>query len=1121
MRARQRKFLAYLAAPVLVGASVLFRNAILGSTGEPESDLLLSAVAIAGALGGIGPALVATALSLLEEIYFQTEPVRTFLVPRHRDQVELTLFLASGVAIAITFEILRRLRQREATVRRTLLMITRCNEAILRARTEEQLYADICHVIVDVGGYRMCWVGLAEQDERRTVRPVAHAGHEDGYLGLVDIIWADEPRGRGTTGTAIRERRMVVGQDFSTDPSMMPWRVEAHRRGYRSVTSLPLLREGEVLGAIVMYSREAAAFTGDELGYLAKLTDDVAFGVTVLRQAQARERAVAEKRRAEHKSEERERFLANVLATSLDAFWVVDTTGQMLEVNDAACSMLGFTQEELLARNIGDVEDAMGAEEIASRMESLLRTGGARFESRHHRKDGGVIEVDVSATLVPYDGGRVVAFIRDVTDRRRAEEALQRAQRTLLLITRCGEAILRGSTEEEMFGEVCRVIVETGGYRMAWVGTAENDEHKTVRPVAHAGHEAGYLRDIDVVWADEPRGRGPTGTAIRENRIVVGPDFADEPMLRPWSKAALERGYKTSTAVPLVHGEEKVGVITMYSGDPTVWTDDELGLLRQMADDLAFGVQSIRRRVARDQAVAGRASAVQALSTEQERFQRLIERSSDLTLVLDRRGRIQFASPACQEILGLSPTDLAGSEALDHIHPEDHTAARKAMAEVLTPSRASSRVELRVRRLDGAYALVDSNLRNLLDVPGIEGVVVNNRDVTERNRLREQFQQAQKLESIGRLAGGVAHDFNNLLTVILACGEDVRRSIQEGAVPDPDCAGDILDAAHRASDVTKQLLSFARKQVIHPAALDLNKVIRASEKLLRRVIGADVQIVTRLQPDLWTVWCDAGLIDQVTVNLVVNARDAMPGGGKVILATRNVAVRSGDPVPDPEMVPGPYVVLTVEDSGTGMPPEVLRHIFEPFFTTKEQGKGTGLGLATVFGIVKQSRGFLGVRSSVGVGTTFEIYLPRHEAPPSDAEDDVQRVGGTETILLVEDEPRVRDVTARMLRSGGYRVLSAAGGEEATAIARDEKGAVALLVTDTVLPGMGGREVARRITELAPGVRILLVSGYAGDEISGLAGLDDGANFLPKPFSTADLLKRVREILDGGSPVPPE
>jgi PAS domain S-box-containing protein len=669
-----------------------------------------------------------------------------------------------------------------------------------------------------------------------------------------------------------------------------------------------------------------------------------------------------------------DQHLRTVLDAAQDGFWMLDGEGRIVDANPAACAMTGYDRGELLGRSVAEI--AAGEVPAAERIRQVQERGSDRFDSWLRRKDGSLARVSVSMSQTGLAGGLMVCFFRDVTRKREMEEDLRRARRTLLVITRCDEAILRATKEGELFAEVCRVIVETGGYRMCWVGVPENDARRTIRPVAHAGHEDGYLATVDAVWADEPRGRGPTGVAVREGRIVVGPDFASDPTLAPWKAEALRRGYGSATAVPIAHGGEKVGVLVMYSADVTAFSEEELRLLGQLADDLAFGVHALRERAARARADASREAALLALSAEQDRFRALIERSSDLTLIVDGEGIITFSSPASLEVLGIEPLQGIGKAVMEFIHPEDRARAVEVIDALRRDPATTRRMDLRVRRADGTFALVEAQGRSLVDVPGVRGIVVNGRDITERNRLRDQLQQVQKLDSIGRLAGGVAHDFNNLLTVMLSCGEDLRQAVAEGTPPAQETIEDLVGAGERAREITRQLLAFARRQPIAPVCLDLNGAIRDGARLLRRAIGEEVEMVEDLQPEAWRIRFDPGLLGQVLMNLALNARDAMPGGGRLVLSTRNVTLAPGAPPPLPEIPPGDHVRLGVKDSGTGMSPETMEHLFEPFFTTKPSGAGTGLGLPTVYGIVKQGGGWIGVQSTPGEGTAFGIWFPR-------------------------------------------------------------------------------------------------------------------------------------------------
>jgi nitrogen-specific signal transduction histidine kinase/CheY-like chemotaxis protein len=392
-------------------------------------------------------------------------------------------------------------------------------------------------------------------------------------------------------------------------------------------------------------------------------------------------------------------------------------------------------------------------------------------------------------------------------------------------------------------------------------------------------------------------------------------------------------------------------------------------------------------------------------------------------------------------------------------------------------------------------------------------------DVTERRQLEEQLRQAQKMEAVGQLAGGVAHDFNNQLTIISGYSDLLLEGLAPGDPHwEPLC--EIKSAGERSAGLTRQLLAFSRRQLLAPRILDLNAVAADAEKMLRRLIGEDVALVTALDPALGTVRADPGQVEQILLNLAVNARDAMPTGGQLTIKTCNVELDDGYVQSHPDARPGPHVLMAVTDTGCGMPPEVKARIFEPFFTTKGQGKGTGLGLATVYGIVRQSGGHIGVYSEVGVGTTFKVYLPREGLPAGAAKSRSGQLAppqGTETVLLVEDESGVRALTRQVLSKCGYRVLEAAGAGEAVKAAAGASGPIHLLVSDVVMPGPSGRVVANRVAELHPGVRVLFMSGYTDDEVVRHGVLQEGVNFLQKPFSPIALARKVREVLDARPP----
>lgn len=397
------------------------------------------------------------------------------------------------------------------------------------------------------------------------------------------------------------------------------------------------------------------------------------------------------------------------------------------------------------------------------------------------------------------------------------------------------------------------------------------------------------------------------------------------------------------------------------------------------------------------------------------------------------------------------------------------------------------------------------------------GVVVIFRDVTERRRTEAQLLQAQKLESVGRLAGGVAHDFNNLLTAIMGYAE----LAQEECDLDPkgkEYLANIYQAAERAANLTRQLLAFARQQVIEPRTVNLNDLVLGLDKMLRRLIGEHIELVMLPEEDLHLVKVDPGQFEQILVNLVVNARDAMPDGGKISIETDNIVLDEEYIRLHEGVAPGEYAMLAVSDTGTGIEEGIRLHIFEPFFTTKEKGRGTGLGLATVYGIVKQAGGHVWLYSEPGEGTTFKIYLPRTletVAAEAVSPNSPAQAGGCETVLLVEDEPLVRTLAAQTLQSRGYTVVEASNGEEALRVVKGREQEIALLITDVIMPQMSGKELAERLLSINPRLKILYASGYTADTIVHHGVLEVGLSFLSKPFTPSALAQRVREMLDSG------
>ena len=479
----------------------------------------------------------------------------------------------------------------------------------------------------------------------------------------------------------------------------------------------------------------------------------------------------------------------------------------------------------------------------------------------------------------------------------------------------------------------------------------------------------------------------------------------------------------------------------------------------------------------------------------------------------DRELRITSTAGAGLAALHLTPTEVMGVHLASFLQiVEPDAEAVKAHARALRGEPVSFEVQWGGRIFQ---AHVEPRLGPQGEVEGTMGMAL---DISERRQLERQFLQAQKMEAVGQLAGGVAHDFNNLLAIVIGYTDLLLDELEPNS-PLVRHVKEIRKAGDRAVTLTRQLMAFSRKQVMEPKVLDVNQIVADTDRMLRRIIGEDIDLVVVSEPNLWNVRTDPGQMEQVIMNLAVNARDAMPGGGKLTIETANVELGEASAAQHVSMKSGPYVMLAVSDNGVGLTPETQARVFEPFFTTKEKGKGTGLGLATVYGIIKQSGGYIWVYSEVGKGTTFKIYLPRVAEPleakerPSGVWNAIVPPKGTETVLLVEDEESVRKLARKCLEEQGYAVLEAANGSQALEICDRYDKTIHLLVTDVIMPGLDGLQLARRVTTLRPEIRVLYVSGYTENTIVHRGVLDPGIAFLQKPFRPLDLAVKVREALD--------
>ena len=634
--------------------------------------------------------------------------------------------------------------------------------------------------------------------------------------------------------------------------------------------------------------------------------------------------------------------------------------------------------------------------------------------------------------------------------------------------------------------------------RLLLVEDSENDALLLVRELTRAGFEP-VVERVETAVAMQ-------AALDRQGWDIVLGDYS---MPQFGGAAALALLRERGLDVPFIIvsgtiGEERA-VAAMKAGASDYVPKDKLKRLVPVVE------RELREAAGRRE----RRRAEAALREAEAGYSTLVEQAPVGIYRSNPAGRFLSANRALACILGYdSPAELLGLDMTRDVYADPAERQRLLDRDSYT-EREYDEVEATWKRKDGRRLTVQLSVRAVRDGSGdVEYYETFVRDVTEQRRLEGQLLQAQKMEAVGRLAGGVAHDFNNLLTVILSYSDLLLEDLPP-EIPDRADVAEIRKAAVAASSLTRQLLAFSRQQVLEPRVLDVNTVVASTEKLLTRLLGEDVSLTTTLAAALGAVKVDPGQLEQIIMNLAVNARDAMPRGGRLSIETANVEMDESYVHGHPLARPGHYVMLTVSDTGTGMDAATQARIFEPFFTTKEAGKGTGLGLATVYGIVRQSSGFIWVYSEPGHGTSFKIYLPRVDEPVSPAGAPApQVVGGSETVLVVEDVAAVRAVTRQMLERQGYCVLEAANGATALSLARQHQSAIHLLVTDVVMPEVSGRELADQLVQLRPDMRVLFMSGYTDDAVVRHGILQEGIAYLQKPFTPDTLARKVRAVLDG-------
>jgi PAS domain S-box-containing protein len=985
---------------------------------------------------------------------------------RERVQVQLERQTASNEVLL-----------RQAAIQTTALSIIRgLSEVLAQPKDVTEILSDVLVHCLDAAGLSTGLLYVVEPGGAHLLRahfgiPADRKADAEACFGHRELIHR------------IVEARQPVAISSRADDTDAETRDFLARVGYSSVLILPFVILGETFGELLLASDSHDLSESAWIGFARSLA--LQFGQTV---------ALGQSLRRLAESEGRYRAL---MEQANDAILILEPGHRVLEANLQAEQMLGRPRGDIVGRHYQDFVASDEQAESARLAEQLLNDGTLRVGSRQMvRPDGTRVSVEVSASLVRVGEESVIlTILRDVTDRERAQQDIEQRMEVAAFAADVGAALIRNAPLPVVLQQCAEAMMRhlQPAFARIWTVNAAGD---TLELQASAG----MYTHLNGAHARVPVGSFKIGLIAAEREPHLTNDVLHDPRVSDQAWARRE-AMVAFAGYPLVVEGHVVGVMAMFARHPLSRT--VLDAMAAVANQVALGIE--RKR------------AEEALRQAERRMHHLVSSSPAALFSLRIEGDTlvpTWVSENIERLSGYTPADVTGPDWwAERVHPDD---SEGIVAQIPTLSEAYVTREYRFRHKDGSYRWIRDEQILVRDVAGKPEVVGSWSDITEKRNLEAQLLQSQKMESMGRLAGGVAHDFNNLLGIIIGYGDLLSHRV----AADPRLTkyvDDIVKAADRAAGLTRQLLAFSRKQVLQPRILDLNAVVDETQKMLRRIIGEDIQLVTVLDEHLGLVRADPGQMDQILMNLAVNARDAMPRGGRLTIETGNVALDESYARQHAGVEPGPYVMLAVSDTGHGMTPDVQNRIFEPFFTTKAPGKGTGLGLATVHGIVNQSGGHIFVYSEPGHGTSFKVYLARTDAaevaaplPESTA---AQLPRGSETIVLVEDEASLRELVRECLEATGYTVLEARHGADALEICEHHEGPIHLLVTDVVMPEMSGRELGERVRAVRPGTHVLYMSGYTDDAVVLHGVLAEDMAFLQKPFTAEALARKVRELLD--------
>ncbi|MCF8128127.1 MAG: transporter substrate-binding domain-containing protein [Deltaproteobacteria bacterium] len=819
------------------------------------------------------------------------------------------------------------------------------------------------------------------------------------------------------------------------------------------------------------------------------------------------------RKQAEESLRNSEEYQRAMIACSPVALYTIDLDGNVLSWNASSEKIFGWRVEEIIGKPLPIVPADKRHEFDALRERVQKDDVFFGKELMRLKNDGSLIPISLSVAPVRNDKGEVVGILsaaEDITERKRALARIEHLNQVLRAIRDINQLIVREREMQNLIKEGCRLLVANRGYPSAMIVLTDHKDRPfawAMEGLAAASKElAGKLEDGSLPPCCQPAGFERDVFLVEEKQAVC--------VKCPIAETCSE---SQSVCAPLIHEKENFGYVVLAAEKELEVDEEERSLFTEMAGDLAYAISVMKIEEARKQGEA-------ALHESESRFRLFAELAPVGIVISDEEEKTLYTNSKFTELFGYTIDDMPYAEDWWKLAYPDGTIRTRVQQEWKAAMEITKKTRAEITPMEHPVTCKDGSVRHIdfrMATTGNLNIIVFN-DITKRKeseieheKLQSQLLQAQKMESVGRLAGGVAHDYNNMLSVITGYAE---LAIDKIAPEDPLQADlqEILSAARRSVDITRQLLAFARQQTIDPKVLDLNETVESMLKLLRRLIGEDIDLSWEPGPGLWPVKIDPSQLDQILANLCVNARDAISDVGKITIETDNVYFDKEYCEDHAGFIPGEYVLLAVSDDGRGMDKKTLDRIFEPFFTTKDVGKGTGLGLPMIYGIVKQNEGFINVYSEPEKGTTFRIYFPRDAEAPRRIETDMAEeipLGSGETVLIVEDEVSILKLTQIILERFGYKVLATPNPQEAMIRVKEHPGEVHLLITDVVMPEMNGRDLAEKLLIEYPNLKILFMSGYTANVIAHRGVLDEGVHFIQKPFSNRDFAVKVCEALE--------